>query len=152
MPSPYFTRTTLVSEDRSKRRPHIPGIYGIDSPDDFDFDGEADEIAVRRASREIRKWLNRQGKRVRRIASEDRYWLRRYAALEKFEQQTREEENATDRLLNSYRTTMHLELERQWLAAQLERVKKAQVEINRSIVKAEREEFARRGILRGRRK
>jgi DNA topoisomerase VI subunit B len=139
-----------------KRRPYIPGVYGIDSLADFDFSGEEDELALRRAARELRRWLNRQQKRVRRIGSEDRYWLRRYAQIEAWEQQTAKEENATSVLLNSYRAAMHNELQTVWLRQRLaeaeERGRELARELTRSIVREERKEFARRGILRGRRK
>ena len=138
------------------KRLHIPGLPGIDSLADYDFDGEADELALRRAARELRKWLNRQGKRVRRIASEDRYWLRRNAQIEAWEQRNAIEENETDRLLNSYREAMSNELQKAWLKQRLAEAEQRSLELarelTRSIVREERNEFARRGILRGRRK
>ena len=146
-----------------KRKRHIP--KGFKFADSFGLDDiEWDEEAAAREAREAKKLARAEAHklrsrvqqlfspRVQRSLAKDRLWLERYARLQEYEKQVAKEEAATEALLLNIRTALHLQLERQWLAAQWERVKKAQAEINRSIVKGEREEFARRGILRGRRK
>jgi hypothetical protein len=145
------------------RKHKIP--KGFKFADTFGLDdNEWDEEAAAREAREAKKALRAEAHKLRsrmqqcfspkRLASlaRDRWWLKRYDALEKFEQQTAKEEASTDLLLKAYRSAMLNQMEQTWLAAQWVRVKKAAKEISQDICRAERKELLRRGVVRGRRK
>ncbi len=121
-----------------RSRPTVLYLPGIRSLAEFEF--KDDEKAIRHAALEHRKWLDRQRKRLRKAASEQ------------WQQTVAKEDQATERLLNSYRAAMRNEMERTWLEQQLARVKKVGREIARDMARAERKELLRRGVVRGRRK
>jgi len=121
-----------------RSRPTVLYLPGIKSLAEYEF--KDDEKAIRHAALENRKWLDRQRKRLRK------------AALEQWQQTVAKEDRATEHLLTSYRAAMRNEMERAWLEQELARVTKIGRDIQRDMLRAERKELIRRGVVRGRRK
>ena len=99
------------------------------------------EKESRKAARAER---HKEHNRKRQIAASERRLAR-----QAWERQCASEEAATERLLTNYRAAMHNEMERAWLEQELARVTKVGRNIQRDMLRAERKELIRRGVVRG---